>query len=107
MGITNMNTRRGFLESIIKAAVGSIILPPAITYARAKWKARSSGVLTLADLQDAKRILTSDIDKYARLPFYLMQIEVNAVYETPLWKSMLAETTWKPNMGGTMRGIRI
>lgn len=36
--------RRGFLSSMLKAGVGAMILPPALTYAR-RWVPTSSGIL--------------------------------------------------------------
>lgn len=43
--------RRGFLDSILKAGVGAMILPSAVTYARA-WK--RSRYLWYIDWQDVK-----------------------------------------------------
>lgn len=41
--------RRGFLDSILKAGVAAMILPPALTYAR-KWKLSPSNVWTITML---------------------------------------------------------
>lgn len=39
--------RRGFLGAMLKAGVGAMILPPAVTYAR-QWKPTASGILVAA-----------------------------------------------------------
>jgi hypothetical protein len=88
-----MNTRRGFLTSILKLGVGSMILPPAVTYARKQWVKRSSGLYFIEPKS------TFDIAReQMSYPYY----SYNPDWE--MWKKLIQGIKWEPNMGDTILG---
>lgn len=84
-----MNTRRGFLTSILKAGISSMILPPAVTYARKKWVKGSSGLYVRCEGYENYLILSGKINYY---PGWIT------------WEKLIKEVKWQPIMGDTMRG---
>jgi hypothetical protein len=92
-----MNTRRGFLENIIKAGVSAMILPSATTYLGRRW---IKGPTTLWT--------TEDVNIFQRLPWYLVSSEYKHIdLELESFKKLLNSVTWTPNMGDTLRGVRV
>lgn len=96
-----MNTRRGFLTSLLKlgvgAAVAPTILPAATTYARRWVKQRG--------LYIAGYDVSGD---YVTVYHYMMQplTFLPSFQDFDAWIKLRKDIKWEPNMGDTMRGLK-
>lgn len=87
-----MNSRRNFFKNLSVVAAGFSILPSALSYNR-NW-VKPAGIWTATTL---------DLETYKRIPFYLVELEVNK-YNS--FYSLIASTSYKPNMGEVIRSVR-
>lgn len=49
---------------------------------------------------------TEDVDKFQKLPFYLVMNEVRRFPQYKTWDSLYGSIKWQANMGSIMRGVR-
>lgn len=47
-----------------------------------------------------------DVNKFNKLPFYLVKNEVTLFPEWNIYDQLLGDISWTPNMGDTMKGVR-
>ena len=50
--------------------------------------------------------IIEDVDKFNRLPFYLVKNEVKLFPKWNVWDQLFGDIPWQPNMGDTMKGVR-
>lgn len=50
--------------------------------------------------------VVEDINKFNRLPFYLVKNEVTLFPQWNEWDQLFGDIPWQPNMGDTMKGVR-
>jgi len=89
--------RRNFLGSLSTAIAAFTVLPSAVTYGRTWIKPTTSNLYTVDELS-----------RFNKLPFYLADLQMIKFPEWAIWQRFTNEKiVWEPNMGSTMRGIRV
>lgn len=60
----------------------------------------------LIGLQHLPNLQVEDVNKYQKLPFYLVKNEVRRFPLYKTWDALFGSIKWTPNMGALMRGVR-
>lgn len=60
----------------------------------------------IGDPQILPNLMIEDVDKFQKLPFYLVMNEVRRFPMYKTWDSLYGSIKWQANMGSIMRGVR-
>jgi hypothetical protein len=50
-------------------------------------------------------ITIADIEKFQRLPFYLVKNEIRHIHDYRAWGYLTGKSNWQPNMGSVTRAV--
>lgn len=94
--------RRGFLGGILKAGIGAMILPSALTYTR-NWSKPYGNLIWYSEASESL-ILRHRFEEFKMLPYYV-NLQVYNISNFQAFETLYGKLDWQPNMGNVLRAV--